>query len=82
MRIGDNLKISGAVSMDDRGILLAPGNLEQQMKNCYADLEKILIFDDVTVETFLRPMWLDLSRFPAIAIRFTKTDFRSARGSK
>ena len=34
MRIGDDLKISGAVSMDDKGILVAPGNLEQQMKNC------------------------------------------------
>lgn len=55
MRIGDDLKISGAVSMDDKGILVAPGSLEQQMKNCYADLEKILThygytFDDVTVE--------------------------------
>ena len=55
MRIGDDLKISGAVSMDDKGTLVAPGNLEQQMKNCYADLEKILkhfgyTFDDVTVE--------------------------------
>ena len=55
MRIGDDLKISGAVSMDDKGNLVAPGNLEQQMKNCYGDLEKILKhygynFDDVTVE--------------------------------
>lgn len=55
MRIGDELKISGAVSMDDQGTLVAPGNLEQQMKNCYGDLEKILkhygyTFDDVTVE--------------------------------
>ena len=55
MRIGDDLKISGAVSMDDKGMLTAPGDLEQQMKNCYADLEKILkhygyTFDDVTVE--------------------------------
>jgi enamine deaminase RidA (YjgF/YER057c/UK114 family) len=55
MRIGNDLKISGAVSMDDKGILVAPGNLEQQMKNCYVDLEKILkhfgyTFDDVTVE--------------------------------
>ncbi len=55
MRIGDDLKISGAVSMDDKGTLVAPGSLEQQMKNCYSDLEKILkhygyTFDDVTVE--------------------------------
>jgi enamine deaminase RidA (YjgF/YER057c/UK114 family) len=55
VKIGDDLKISGAVSMDDKGILVAPGNMDQQMKNCYSDLEKILThygytFDDVVVE--------------------------------
>ena len=55
VQIGDDLKISGAVSMDDAGNLVAPGNMEQQMKNCYSDLEKILkhygyTYDDVIVE--------------------------------
>jgi 2-iminobutanoate/2-iminopropanoate deaminase len=55
VRIGNDLKISGAVSMDDKGILIAAGNMDQQMKNCYSDLEKILkhygyTFDDVVVE--------------------------------
>ena len=55
VKIGDDLKISGAVSMDDKGNLTAPGSMEQQMKNCYSDLEKILqhygyTFDDVVVE--------------------------------
>ena len=55
VRIGDDLKISGAVSMDDKGNLTAAGNMDQQMKNCYSDLEKILqhygyTFDDVVVE--------------------------------
>jgi enamine deaminase RidA (YjgF/YER057c/UK114 family) len=55
VRIGDNLKISGAVSMDDKGVIVAPGDMEQQMKNCYSDLEKILkhygnTIDDVVVE--------------------------------
>lgn len=55
VKIGNVIKISGAVSMDSVGNLLAPGNLEQQMKNCYSDLEKILAhynctFDDVVVE--------------------------------
>ena len=53
--IGNDLKISGAVSMDDNGVIVAPGNMEQQMKNCYSDLEKILkhygySYDDVVVE--------------------------------
>ena len=55
VKIGDDLKISGAVSMDDKGIIVAPGNMEQQMKNCYSDLEKVLnhygyTFDDVVAE--------------------------------
>jgi len=55
VKIGDDLKISGAVSMNDSGIIVAPGDMEQQMKNCYSDLEKILqhygyTFDDVVVE--------------------------------
>ena len=55
VKIGNDIKISEAVSMDDKGNLTAPGSMDQQMKNCYADLEKILkhygcTFDDVVVE--------------------------------
>ncbi|MFC1719896.1 RidA family protein [Pseudomonadota bacterium] len=55
VKIGDDIKISGAVSMDDAGNPTAVGDLEQQMKNAYADLEKVLkhygyTFDDVVVE--------------------------------
>ena len=55
VRIGDDIKVSGAVSMDDEGSPTAVGDLEQQMKNVYADLRKVLehygcTFDDVIVE--------------------------------
>lgn len=55
VRIGDNLIISGAVSMDDAGNPTSVGDLAQQMKNCYSDLDKLLkhygySFDDVVVE--------------------------------
>jgi 2-iminobutanoate/2-iminopropanoate deaminase len=55
VRIGDDIKISGAVSMDDEGNPTAVGDLEQQMKNAYSDLETVLkhygcTFDDVIVE--------------------------------
>ncbi|WP_394340153.1 RidA family protein [Lutibacter citreus] len=55
VKIGNDIKISGAVSMDDEGNPTAIGDFEQQMKNCYADLEKILkhyscTFDDVVKE--------------------------------
>ncbi len=55
VKIGNSIKISGAVSMDNEGNPTAIGDIEQQMKNCYADLDKILkhygcTFDDVVVE--------------------------------
>jgi len=55
VRIGNDLIISGAVSMDDVGNPTAAGDIEQQMKNVYADLDKVLkhygySFDDVIVE--------------------------------
>lgn len=55
VRIGDHLKISGAVSMTDSGIVIGPKDMPLQMKNCYSDLEKILkhygyTFDDVYAE--------------------------------
>jgi len=58
VKIGNDIKISGAVSMDDAGIPTSKGDLQQQMKNCYADLDKILkhygcSFDDVVVENIL-----------------------------
>lgn len=58
VKIGNDIKISGAVSMDDKGIPTAKGDLLQQMKNCYSDLDKILkhygcTFDDVVVENIL-----------------------------
>lgn len=55
VRVGSKIKISGAVSMDAEGAPTAVGDLEQQMKNAYADLDKVLkhygcTFDDVIVE--------------------------------
>jgi enamine deaminase RidA (YjgF/YER057c/UK114 family) len=55
VKIGNDIKISGAVSMDYDGNLIGAGDMELQMKNCYNDLEKILKhygynFDDVVVE--------------------------------
>ena len=42
VKIGNNIKISGAVSMDNEGNITAIGDFKQQMKNCYSDLDKIL----------------------------------------
>lgn len=73
VKIGKDIKISGAVSMDDGGNPTAVGDLEQQMKNCYADLEKVLkhygcTFDDVVVEnvfTTNMPKFLEVAGYRA-----------------
>ncbi|MEP0547228.1 MAG: Rid family hydrolase [Rhodothermales bacterium] len=65
VRIGDDIKVSGAVSMDDEGNPTAVGDLEQQMRNVYADLRKVLehygcTFADVVVENVFTT---DMARF-------------------
>lgn len=69
VRIGNSIKVSGAVSMDDEGNPTAVGDLEQQLKNCYADLDKILkhygcTFDDVVVENIFTT---DMAKFLEVA---------------
>jgi enamine deaminase RidA (YjgF/YER057c/UK114 family) len=71
VKIGNDIKISGAVSMDDEGNPTAIGDLGQQMKNCYADLGKILkhygcTFDDVVVENIFTtnmPLFLEKAAY-------------------
>ena len=71
VKIGNDIKISGAVSMDDKGNPTAVGDLAQQMKNCYADLDKILkhyncTFDDVVVENIFTtnmPKFLEVAAY-------------------
>jgi 2-iminobutanoate/2-iminopropanoate deaminase len=69
VRIGDDIKISGAVSMDDQGNPTAVGDLEEQMKNAYSDLGKVLqhygcTFDDVIVENVFTT---DMAKFLEVA---------------
>lgn len=71
VKIGNDIKISGAVSMDSAGNPTAVGEMAQQMKNCYADLDKVLkhygySFDDVIVEnvfTTNMPKFLEVSGY-------------------
>ena len=80
VRIGDDLKISGAVSMNDSGIIVAPGNMEQQMKNCYSDLEKILqhygyTFDDVVAENIYTTNMTDFNKVSGFRNSIYKKQF-------
>jgi len=69
VKIGDDIKISGAVSMDDEGNPTAVGDFQQQVKNVYSDLAKVLkhygcTFDDVVVENVFTT---DMAKFLEVA---------------
>ena len=69
MKTGNTVKISGAVSMDASGSPVAAGDLEQQMKNVYSDLRRVLAhyglgFEHVTVENIFTT---DMDRFVALS---------------
>ena len=70
VKIGNEIKVSGAVSMDDEGNPTGIGDMEQQMKNCYSDLEKVLAhygctFDDVVENVFTTnmPKFLEVAAY-------------------
>jgi 2-iminobutanoate/2-iminopropanoate deaminase len=85
VKIGDDIKISGAVSMDDAGNPTAIGDLAQQMKNCYSDLDKVLkhygcTFDDVVVENIFTTNMAEFLIQSVTATRFTQSNFQQAPG--
>lgn len=80
VKIGNNIKISGAVSMDNEGNPTAIGDIEQQMKNCYADLQKILkhygcTFDDVVKEDIFTTDMTQMLEKSAYRAEIYKTGF-------
>ncbi|MDT0686013.1 RidA family protein [Autumnicola psychrophila] len=80
VKIGNSIKISGAVSMDIEGNPTAVGDFEQQMKNCYSDLEKVLkhynsSFDDVIVENIFTTNMPNFLEFAGYRTKIYKTHF-------
>lgn len=80
VKIGNDIKVSGAVSMDENGNLLAPNDMEQQMKNCYIDLEFVLkhygcTFDDVVVENIFVTSMADFHKVSAYRRSIYKKQF-------
>ncbi|MCW3089433.1 MAG: endoribonuclease [Ferruginibacter sp.] len=66
--------------MNDSGTIVAPGNMEQQMKNCYADLEKILQhygynFDDVVAENIYTTNMADIIKASGLRNSIYKKQF-------
>lgn len=72
--------------MDDKGAIVAPGNMEQQMKNCNSDLEKTLkhygyTFDDVIVENVYTTNMKDFINVSGFRNTIYKNNSRQGQGS-
>ena len=72
VRIGHEVKVSGAVSMDSQGNPTALGDMAEQMKNVYGDLEEILAhygltFEHVVVENVFTT---DMAKFVEVSGEF------------
>lgn len=80
VKIGNSIKISGAVSMDNEGNPTAVDDFEQQMKNCYSDLGKVLkhynsSFEDVVVENIFTTNMPKFLEFAGYRSEIYKTHF-------
>ncbi len=67
VRVGDIVKIGGVISIDEKGSAIAKGDYLQQMKNCYASLDKVLkhyggTFDDVILENIYTTSMTELQK--------------------
>lgn len=67
VRVGNIVKIGGVISIDDKGNATAKDNYLQQMKNCYASLDKVLkhygcTFDDVILENIYTTSMAELQK--------------------
>lgn len=80
VRVGDIVKIGGVISIDDQGKAIAKDDYLQQMKNCYASLDKVLkhygcTFDDVVLENIYTTSMNQLQKNAAYRHEIYKNHF-------
>lgn len=80
VRVGDIVKIGGVISIDDQGRAIAKDDYLQQMKNCYASLDKVLkhygcTFDDVVLENIYTTSMNQLQKNAAYRHEIYKNHF-------
>lgn len=67
VKIGNIVKVGGVISIDDKGSPIGKNDYQQQMRNCYASLERILKhygcnFDDVVLENIYTTSMTELQK--------------------
>jgi 2-iminobutanoate/2-iminopropanoate deaminase len=53
VKVGDTIYLSGQVSHDDQGNIVGPGNMELQVRQAYANVQKVLAQYGATIENIV-----------------------------
>src|ERR671939_1056425 len=53
VKVGDTIYVSGQVSHDDKGNIVGPGNMEMQMRQAYANIQKVLAQYGATIDNIV-----------------------------
>jgi 2-iminobutanoate/2-iminopropanoate deaminase len=53
VKVDNTIYVSGQVSHDDKGNIVGEGNMEVQMRQAYANIEKVLVQYGATVENIV-----------------------------
>ena len=78
IKVGDIIKVTGVTSIDDQGNPTGIDDFEQQLKNCYVDIDIILkhygvTYDDVIVENIYTTNMTQLQKYSSIRKEKYKT---------
>ena len=53
VKVGDTIYLSGQVSIDDQGNIVGVGNMETQIRQAYANIQKVLEQYDASIENIV-----------------------------
>ena len=53
VKVDNTIYVSGQVSHDDKGNIVGPGNMEVQMRQAYANIQKVLVQYGATMDSIV-----------------------------
>ncbi len=80
VKVGDTIYLSGQVSHDEKGDIVGLGDMEAQMRQCYANVQKVLAQYGATMENVVDEVLFvtDMETAFAAAVKRRKEIFSGA----
>jgi 2-iminobutanoate/2-iminopropanoate deaminase len=78
VKVGDTIYLSGQVSHDDNGTIVGPGDMQAQMRQAYANVEKVLAQYGATMDNIVDEVLLvrDIEAAFAARVKWRQQVFR------